>query len=164
MARVETTTMARVKSEKAASSKMAAPVEDPSPAQWVPHFRCVNHFKCPVQDNMLVHTRGGLSDAAHGAVPLADGRFRITYQISRACTPGAFGMVVGVADCSPHLWNAPDAVTSKEIQAICQRQATAVMQPRVAWGLCPSSGKLLETHNVRAGHMQGAMLGKQLVG
>lgn len=143
--------------------KTVVDVPEALPTEWVPHLRCVNFFKSPVLDKTLEHSRGGHSDAAHGAVPITEGHHRITYRIQRAMSTSAFGMVLGVADCS--VWDPPLAMASKEIHAIFNQGGPPLVTPqRVAWGLCPSSGRLIETHDVRAGHLQGAKVGQQLAG
>lgn len=136
-------------------------VDEVSPSQWVPHFRCVKHFKLS-NLGVIEHLRGGHSDAAHGAVRISEGRHRITYKIRHASSSAAFGMLLGVTDCN--VWDPPGFARNREVNSIFTEMKMAANPPRVAWGLCPSSGKLFQTHDVRMGHLQGALLVQQLFG
>eukprot|EP00966_Prymnesium_polylepis_P116423 2690924-Prymnesium_polylepis.1 len=108
----------------------------------------------------LTHLRGGHSDAAHGALRIEQGVWRITYVISQASSNGAFGMLLGL--CDADVWEQPVSRASKEIAAIFAKPEVKKVDPRtVAWGLCPSTGKLVTSHDVRVGTFGGALVGKQ---
>jgi len=158
--------------------KMQASQEEAPPNSWVAHHRCCNllnkktelHDKsalsCSVigqqQHPTLTHLRGGHSDAAHGALRIEQGVWRITYVISQASSNGAFGMLLGV--CDADVWQLPEARASAQIAAIFSKPVEKKIDPRtVAWGLCPSTGKLVTSHDVRTGTFGGALVCKQLV-
>ena len=130
----------------------------------------------------IYHQRAGGSDAARGLTALREGKHRITYQIKRSGSGvRAYGMVLGLADADAPIWSEPlelpgaggDEKGGKKDKGGAKKDkkdkkdkgggAEEVpkhlpSRPSVAWGVCPGSGKFLQTHDVRVGHMGGAYL------
>ena len=161
----------------APKGSMAAAQEEAPPNSWVPHNRSGTYlskktgepkqaFSCTMigqqHSPTLMHLRGGVPDTAHGALKIERGVWRVTYVISQAASNGAFGMLIGVTD--GEVWDAPESRASKEIAAIFSKAEVQKEPPRtVAWGICPSTGKLVTSHDVRVGVFGGALVSKQLV-
>lgn len=129
---------------------------DAAPRAWEPSSGCAEWLE--VDANRIRHIRGGASDAARGTHQIQNGRFTITYRVNHAAhRVTGFGIVLGVADMTGAAWETPPPggpATAKH----------KPIKPTVAWGVCPSSGKVIQTHNANIGCYGGAQqLGWSLI-
>jgi hypothetical protein len=100
------------------------------------------------------HIRAGAADIARGSTLIKEGHWRIEYRINRAQhNMRGFGIVLGVTDAEAPAWaDTPPAPG--------QRKAG---KPFVAWGICPSSGRLIRAPDPKMGRFGGATLGDVMV-
>ena len=140
------------------AAKPKAVVENPS--AWVP-APLSDPFLLRDGPSTIVHTRTGNSDAARHKEPLSKGLNRITYHLKTTSSHVGYGMIIGL--CDGAAWEQAPQNASNLIQSIFGKPEKRGVPPQwAAWGLCPSSGKLIRAHDVSKGHMQGAMVDKQL--
>lgn len=146
---------------KKATKKAVKAIDELS--SWVPAPSSVgpNGEQYLMKDgpSTIMHGRAGQSDAARHKEPLAKGRNRITYRIASRST--GFGMLLGV--CDGAAWEQAPAYASDITRSIFGKPDKKPL-PRewAAWGLCPSSGKLVRAHDVCKGHLAGGLVDKQL--
>ena len=101
------------------------------------------------------HARHAKADAVRGVDLLHEGHWRVEYRLNVAAHGGSgFGIVIGVSDAEAAAWReGADAAAPSKVAA----------KPSVAWGLCPSSGCLIETADPHKGRFDGATVGLQLI-
>lgn len=145
-------------------------------AQWVPFADSVQGLA--IEGGTLRHTRPNGIDIARGMQHIHEGLWRIEYRVNRAAQ-GGYGIILGVADVEAAAWSqkpAPpegdegkkDAKGGKKDKKAKGAVTEAPpkfkpVKPAVAWGLCPSSGRLVSTFDPRMGRFGGASVSDALV-
>ena len=103
------------------------------------------------------HKRHGIADTVRGTNLIHDGHFRVEYRINAAAHGSSgFGIVIGVTDAEAPAWKEGPPAASGPGKPKLDGRAT------VAWGLCPSSGRLIETNDPHKGRFDGATVGEEL--
>ena len=124
---------------------------------WVASSRSMDFLA--IEEDLVRHLRGGRTDVARGANPVAAGRHKITFEIKDTGSSRGFGIAVGVADASAPLWSEP-----LPVEGICfplpkyGEPGFKPSPPAVAWGFCPGTRKFIESVDGKSGLMEGARL------
>ena len=123
-------------------------------------------------ENKVTHTRPGRADSVRGKQLLAQGRFRITYEITHTSSPDAQDVLLGVCDAAA--WSADESkdgfnAATDQLQAAFGHTAIRRWQTfgrhghAVAWGIEPKTGRLVSTPDVCSGRFGAGVLGGALV-
>ncbi len=143
------------KGDKAKKEK----VEEGPPPLWVPAPSAVDSTKR--DGTTITHLRAGRQDAVRGVHAMTTGQHRLTYTINSVSSQKGYGLLLGVCDAAA--WEASEQRASALAQGIVpSKDRSCVPREFVAWGLCPSSGRLMRTGDLCKGHMQGATVGQEL--
>ena len=116
--------------------------------------------------NVVRHMRYGKADTVRGVNLMNEGHYRVEYKISSAAhSSSGFGIVVGVTDAEAPAWKDGDKPAVPDADA--EREAVAsklkLIKQTCAWGLCLSSGRLIETLDPHKGRFDGARVGEPLI-
>ena len=118
----------------------------PPPSDWIPESKSKDFMDC--NEAVVTHLRAGRADAVRAKPLLAQGRFRITYEITHSSSPVAQDMLLGVCDATA--WSTGD---DKDVSAHDMIEALFSEQKlkhstfskhghAVAWGFDPKRGQL----------------------
>jgi len=105
--------------------------------------------------------RAGTHAVVRGKEPLCSGHFRLVYEVTRCDNPAGYGLLIGVCSCSSA--NDPSAVSASKTASTLAVDSFNTGGHAVAWALCPSTGKLVTTHETGRGAYDGATQGTQLM-
>jgi hypothetical protein len=137
------------------------------PSDWVPRESSKDFMLCA--EGLVVHGRTGVPDAVRGKTLLAQGSFRITYEITQSGHTCAQDMLLGVCDAATWGTAESEGGAAEQIQALFGDDTTRRLATwgrhghAVAWGYDPRSGRLVSTRDVCKGKYMGATLGNVLV-
>ena len=120
-------------------------------------------------ETVVTHLRAGRADAVRAKPLLAQGRFRITYEITHSSSPVAQDMLLGVCDATA--WSTGD---DKDVSAHDMIEALFSEQKlkhstfskhghAVAWGFDPKRGRVVSAPGITHGTYAGGQYGKALV-
>ena len=103
------------------------------------------------------HLRYGRADAVRGVNLISEGHYRVEYRVNAAAHgDSGFGIILGVSDAEAAAWK-------EGAESVPPAGKPKPTKPTCAWGLCLSSGRLIETHDPHKGRFDGATVGEQLV-
>lgn len=152
----------------APKGKGKAPKEPPPPpSDWVPESRSKDFMNC--NELVVTHLRAGRADAVRGKPLLAQGLYRITYEITNSSHPNAQDMLLGVCDATA--WSTgdeKDANAFELIQAVfgddkVKHSTFSKHGHAIAWGFCPKRGRVVASPGVTSGYYDGGQLGRPVV-
>ena len=130
---------------------------------WVPGVKSVpvgedeQPFFSFEPKNSVRHLRYGKPDTVRGVNLISEGHYRVVYKVSAAAHgDSGFGIILGVSDADAAAWK-------EGAEVVPPGGKPRPSKPTCAWGLCLSSGRLIETHDPHKGRFDGATVGEQLI-
>ena len=141
----------------APKEKKAKEPEAP-PSDWVARQSSAEFMAC--LDGCVTHLRSGRADAVRGKQLLAQGLFRLTFEVTHTSSPDANDLLIGVCDAAA--WSTEESregVNSAHelLQGAFGQSSGRLWQTfgrhghAVAWGFEPKTGRVVSTSDVCAG-------------
>lgn len=140
------------------------------PSDWVAREASKEWMGCA--EGAVTHLRAGKADAVRGKQLLANGHFRVTFEVTHTSSTDAQDMLIGVCDAAA--WSSEESkagvsAAGETLQKAFGHEGGAKWQTfgrhghAVGWGFEPKTGRLVTTPDVSCGRFAGGMMGKALV-
>jgi hypothetical protein len=140
---------------------------EPPPSEWVARSQSKEWMQCI--EGAVTHLRAGRPDAVRGKTLLAQGKFKLAYEVTHSTSSNAQDILLGVCDASA--WAAEESKDGITAATEALQNALGQSSGRrwqtfgrhghaAAWGFEPRTGRLVTSPDVNCGKRAGGILGK----